>query len=328
MYYATPPHPFALDAAPEQTAFPSLAVPGAAEKGASCADLDVELVRAEDIRWYARNRGGIPFTSGEAAAKHTKNSAKNTGIAVLVFLVMAGGGGGGCFSNCGAASVNVLSPEDWRWVVTDADRRVVGLLDLKQARGCAARAVAGMEGGDLGVLESIRSAQRDRAAGLVDDKAQLAQQTAWLDELGPKPVMFVGPSPMMLGAGASAAADPPGTFSQASWVPNKSSFSILGTMHPWRGTVVLSEKSLTLLRLPIKGEQSAPDVNMPYADMASVEVKSMIKARWIVITHLDGHVDSFWLSNANVIDGERTEAAGALLKSMVPAKGLKSARGT
>ena len=131
MYYAPPPHPFAVSAAPEQTVFPSLPAPGAVEIGASCADLDVELARAESIRWYARNRGAIPFTSGEAAAKHTKNFAKNTGIAVLVFLAMAGGGGGGCLASCGPASANVLSPEDWRWVVTDADRGIVGLLDLK-----------------------------------------------------------------------------------------------------------------------------------------------------------------------------------------------------
>ncbi len=54
------------------------------------ADFDVELAQAENIRWMALNSGAVPLTAGEIAGKHVKNFAKDTGIALLVCVAMAG----------------------------------------------------------------------------------------------------------------------------------------------------------------------------------------------------------------------------------------------
>ena len=318
VYYATPPHPFLSEVAPEHASFPSLPAPGLAEQGASCAELDVELARAEAIRWYARDSGAMALTSGEAAGKHVKNFAKDTGIAVLVFFALAAGGGGPCLSNCGNTSVNVLSGEDWRWAVTAAQRRVIGLLELKRAKHCEARVMADTSVSDMEVLEGIRSVQHEGSAGHLDDHAQVVQETVWLDKLNPAPLT----PPIKLTA---SPVDPPGSYSGAVWVPNKSSYTVLGSTDPWRGAIELTDTALLLHRQPVKGETTGQEVQIPYADMASIETLKMIKARWIVITRRDGHVDSFWLSHGATIDRDRTEAVGELLKAKVPGKSADGA---
>ena len=98
-------------------------------------------------------------------------------------------------------------------------------------------------------------------------------------------------------------------------------FGVLSATYAWQSTVVLGESSLVMLRLPVKGEEGEQDVNVPYAEMASAEIKSMMRRRWVVIRGVDGHVYSFWLATDGAVDGKRTEAAGALLKSRVPVKG-------
>ena len=73
-------------------------------------------------------------------------------------------------------------------------------------------------------------------------------------------------------------------------------------------------------RLPKKRENTELELSIPYADMASIEIKTVMRARWIVMTRLDGHVDSFWFVHGMTIDLERTKAVGALLKTKVPEK--------
>ena len=315
VYYATPPHPFLSEVAPEHASFPSLPAPGLVEQSASCAELDVELARAEAIRWYARDSGAVPFTSGEAAGKHAKNVAKDTGIAVLVFVAMAAGGGGFC-PGCSGPSA-VLSPEDWRWTVTAAQHRTIGLLELKQAKHCEARVTADTSVSDREVLEGIHSVQHEGSAGHLNDKAQVAQETVWLDKLNPRPLAVAAPRAEL----TPSPPDPPGTFSHAVWVPNKSSFTVLGATDPWYGDIVLTDTSLILKRLLTKSETTEQEVRIPYADMASIETKRM----WVVMTHQDGHVDSFWLLSGATIDRERTKAMGELLKAKVPGKSADGA---
>ena len=318
VYYATPPHPFLSEVAPEHASFPSLPAPGLVEQGASCADLDVELARAEAIRWYARDSGAMALTSGEAAGKHFRNFAKDTGIAVLVFLAMSAGGGGPC-PGCSGPSA-VLSPEDWRWTVTAAQHRTIGLLELKQSKHCAARVMADTSVSDREVLEGIRSVQHEGSAGHLDDKAQVAQETVWLDKLNPAPL---APTELSVGIPQNAG-DMPATFTQAMWVPNKVSLSALGSK-PWQGAIVLTETSLILKKLPEKRESVEQELRIPYADMVSIEIRTVMRARWIVMTRTDGHMDSFWFVHGATIDRETTEAVGELLKAKVPGKSADGA---
>lgn len=308
VYYATPPHPFEMKVPAERVKFPSLPAPGALEQRANCAQLDVELARSATVRWYARQQGAVPFTTAEVAATHAKNAAKYTAITALAILMMAGGGGGCCGN--GSDTPAVLSAEDWRWAVTAADRRTIGLLQLKQAKHCEARAIAGADRGDLQILEQIESGERDRAAGHFADVAYATQTTRWLDQLNPAPL--TGPANVeSYGEGAGAA------FETAVWVPNLGSFDALQTVAPWQGVIVLTGKSLILQRQAPAGAATGQEIRIPYADIASVETRSKLRTRWVAVTQRDGHVDSFWFVHKLFLDRERTEAVGALLRSKI-----------
>jgi hypothetical protein len=313
VYYATPPHPFEMSVPAERVQFPSLPPLGAIEQRASCAELDVELARSEAVRWYARQQGAAPYTPGEVAATHAKNAAKYTAMTALVILMMAGGGGGCCGS--GGDRPALLSGEDWRWAVTAADRRTIGLLQLKQTRHCEARAVAGADRSDLQILEQIEIGERDRAAGHFVDTAYATQTTSWLDQLNPVPLRSPADLAHVNSYGEGAGA----VFDKAVWAPNLGSFKALQTVAPWQGTIVLTEKSLILQRQSAAGVATGQEIRIPYADIAAVETNSKMRTRWVAVTQRDGHVDSFWFVQRIVLDRERTEAVGALLRSKIPA---------
>lgn len=82
----------------------------------------------------------------------------------------------------------------------------------------------------------------------------------------------------------------------------------------------MTDTTLHLHRLPTKGKPAGQDVLVPYADIVSINTRKMIKARWIAITHVDGHVDSLWLAHGATIDRDRTEPVDELLKLKVTAK--------
>ena len=307
--------------APEHASFPSLPAPGVVEQGASCVDLDVELARAEAIRWYARDQGGAPFTPSEIAKTHAKNFAKDTGIAVLAFVALAGGGGSGCWSKCGDSSPNVLSTEDWRWAVTAAQRRVIGLLELKQAKHCPLGVVSGMDGGDLGVLEQIAGTRRQHAAGLVDDVVLSAQETSWLDKLNPAPLGPRDQSGRVVEYGEGVVQK----FDHVVWELDMNSWMSSGSANTLRGTIVLTEKSL-IVQLPSDERTSTgPVVHIPYNDMASVEMQSKMGMHWAVVRRLNGHAAVFWFQHRLSIERKRTEAVAALIKSRIPAKSAAEA---
>ncbi len=275
----------------------------------------MELARAEAIRWYARDQGAIPFTSGEAAKAHVKNAAKDTGVAVLVFFALAAGGGE-CLWDCGIAPASVLSREDWRWAVTAADRRVVGLLELKQAKHCDTRVVAGGDGVDLGIFAGIETGRRDRTAGRIDEAARLTEETAWLDKLSPAPLRARDQSGLIVDYGEGAVRN----MGNASWMPGVDLSHLEGSPTVLEGTILLTEKSIILRGKPDNGAASELLARVPYADMVSVEMKSKLGTHWVLVAQTNGHVDSFWLIHRIMGDVERTEELGALLKSKVPAQ--------
>ena len=318
-YYATPPHPFENAVPAELLAFPSLPTPGAVEQGATCADLDVELARAETVRWYARDQGAVPYTSGQITATHAKNAAKYTGEALLVFIALGGGGGNCC--GPGQATPAVLSVEDWRWAVTGAERRVVALLELKQAKHCASRAVDGASGGDLGILEGIEGDRRERETGHINEAAQLSQETAWLDKLNPLPL---GPRNAYgrivdYGEGASQ------NFGNAQWLAGVDFSAHMKASKVWEGTLVLTDKSVILQEKSDKPSANPTLVRISLADMMSVEIKARLGATFVVVTQVNGHVDTFWLIHRIMGDPKGTEELGVLLKSKIPVRSTPGA---
>ena len=122
---------------PEKYFYPKPKPAGAIEKSLSCEAIDVELARAEALRWFARDRGALPYTSGEKIAVHAKNTAIGVGI---VLLVLASGGNVPDIPSSepeiqrGAWAVN---NENFRWAVSAIDERIGGLLQIKDQKSCA-----------------------------------------------------------------------------------------------------------------------------------------------------------------------------------------------
>jgi hypothetical protein len=175
---------------PVKSNYPTLAKIGAAEQGMDCGDLDREIARAGTIRWYARQQGAAPYTEHEARVQHGKNAAFDVGIGVLVAVAVVGaaGGGGAAVIGGGGGGSSVeypVSSQELRWAVTAADRRELGLLQLKNQRNCAA--VKSPDGAmtDLDIFSRIETTHELLGAHQISDSEQRDQQTQLLDQLDP-----------------------------------------------------------------------------------------------------------------------------------------------
>ncbi|MBV8341254.1 MAG: hypothetical protein JO173_02625 [Gammaproteobacteria bacterium] len=165
---------------PVKESYPSLAAVGAVERGLDCSALDVEVARAGAIRWYARQSGAMPFTEHEALVQHGKNAAKDVGLTVIALLFAVGGGISPLHSSGATVSV-----EAFRWAVRAADRRELGLLQLKRARDCPARTTPGGDNTDLEILTQVEGNRAALKAGEISDLIQITRQTQLLDRLDP-----------------------------------------------------------------------------------------------------------------------------------------------
>jgi hypothetical protein len=126
--------------------------------------------------------GANPFTPHGARVQHATNAARtayNTAIGVPITVI----------------SILMLQPAYlyWesshavsaRWSVTAADRREIGLLEIKRDRSCPAQPLPGGEITDLYVLEQIESTLADLAAQRISEQEQMNQQTKLLDQFDP-----------------------------------------------------------------------------------------------------------------------------------------------
>jgi hypothetical protein len=195
---------------PAKEAYPSVAGIGAAEKGMDCGELDLEIARTGTIRWYARQQGVAPFTAHEALVQHGKNTAKDVGIGILVAVVLIGAAGGGGAAipfpaGGGGHGDHLISAEDLRWAVTAADRREVGLLQLKLPRSCPAVASPDRTTSDLDILSRIEATRAALGAHQISDLEQRDQQTQLLDQLDPSSSATVRVAPEFEFAAAAAA---------------------------------------------------------------------------------------------------------------------------
>jgi hypothetical protein len=175
---------------PNKGSYPSIAKVGAVEEGMDCGDLDREIARAGAIRWYARQQGAVPFTAHEALAQHEKNVGKDVGIGLLVAVVLvgaAGGGGPAAFGGGGGFSHEdgVITAEAFRWGVTAADRRELGLLELKDKKSCPPVKSPDSATSDMEILAKIKATRDALGAHQISDVEQRDQQAQLLDQLDP-----------------------------------------------------------------------------------------------------------------------------------------------
>lgn len=111
------------------------------------------------------------------------------------------------------------------------------------------------------------------------------------------------------------------TFDRVIWysgvdVLANSSSLVAASKQGIKGTLELTDRSLTLLTGSDAGAREGMGLQIPYSEIASVEVRRYINWRAVVIKRRDGKLDSFNIGGA-VIDRRQTQAAGELLRSKI-----------
>ena len=305
---------------PQKQGFPEPAAVGAAERALPCATLDTELARAEALRWFPRAHDALPFTGGEQMKLHAEHFAEDVGITVLVVMAMAAGGGGAipsCLGDCGGTPDTDwhASPQDYRWSVSALDARIEGLLRLKEAQRCSARATLAPAAGDLALLEALDARQAGNGGAGADAHARLAERTALFDALGPKPVVGV----------LRAYPVPAGEVAEQLWttihwyagVDALENFHTVTQQHPEDATLVLTDQSLIVdLHGPESGDARTGRVRIPYGDIAALRMDHYGLSQVLVLTRRDGHVDSLDLGRSH---HAATRALGAAIAARLPA---------
>jgi len=296
--------------APDKDRYPSLPGVGAPEKNLSCDELDVDLARTETIRWYARRRGALPFTSHEAAMKHAKNTMVYAGETILFIVAAAAGAGSVGSASSSAEDHSHADAVAYRWAVTAADGRIIGLLELKRERACAAQKIRMESETDLGILSQIEESRQALATNSTSDRDQRDLQTRLLDQFDP-PRSSTDQAEF-----ASAIL----THSETEWFPNADATQGLSkfiTGTKWHGKISLTDQELVFRPQAGADTPAATEVRIPYSDLASVVVAQHVRWRGVVVTQRDGHKDSFSIVQGGWVDGEATQVAGEFLKTRV-----------
>ena len=321
-----------------QARYPQLPAVGAAEKAFDCGTLSLEVERAATIRWYARHQSGSQaYTDHQARVLHTEHGLAIAGLVVLTVVVLAaasggyGGGtpvpiGGGFGGTAEPASVSV---QTYRWALTAADRREVALLELERDRSCEAHPTpAGST--DQQVLAAIAATHTALTAQRISDLEQMNQQTALLDQLDPPSPPFVRAATdrereaqvsmvrIPTDEGAAATRGSILWFQGADALDNFRHYqAALG--RALRGTVTLTDRSLTFLSDPEEGQTLGLGAQIPYSDISSITVSTFVANATVVVTRRDGKLDSFQIHGALGAGRTRTEALADELRARVRA---------
>jgi hypothetical protein len=340
---------------PAKYSYPELPSVGSAEKKYSCAQLDLELSRAEALRWFARNEGLMGYTPGQELAHHAVTTAIVVGVTFAIVAASAGGGTAGGFPNFSGppapqqdprSSLRALAGDGTlRWAITAADVRVAGLLRLKRDRSCAARSTLTDAAGDLQILRQFDALQTGSAPQKLSGVGLLHEQTRLLDSLGPRPL----PDGSLGDCGAfhcdtrtdqsetsapvvEAVRDMPElaqervqrVFSHAVWFGEKPSvygraMSVVRNTSP-TGNLVIFDKSLVFTGSA--GVAPPVRIRISYTDVASVELGSFGPNRWVAVHTRDGQTHFFTLmQQGGGLDRSQTRVAGLLLQSDLRAPG-------
>ncbi len=83
-----------------------------------------------------------------------------------------------------------------------------------------------------------------------------------------------------------------------------------------KGTLELTDRSLTLLTGSDSAARAGMGLRIPYSEIASVDIRHQVNWRAVVIKRRDGKIDSFRIGGA-FVDRKQTEAAGELLRSKI-----------
>jgi len=122
------------------------------------------------------------------------------------------------------------------------------------------------------------------------------------------------------------------TFGSVTWysgvdvLANSSTFVEAGEQ-AIKGTLELTDRSLTLLTGSEAGTRTGMGLRIPYSEIASVDIRHHINWHAVVIKRRDGKIDSFNIFGGIFIDRKQTEAAGELLQSKIqtqPVTGQKA----
>jgi len=328
-----------------KSSFPVVPTVGDAERGMNCQELEREIARAGTIRWYARQHlGAIPFTRHEAAVQHIDNTLEYVAIGVGAAIALAGAagpgfsagggslGGGGVGWGGGGVAADPAMPtlEAYRWAVTAADRRELGLLALKRERSCPGTAVPSGARTDLQLLGEVESTRRALEARQISDIDQRNQQTVLLDELDPRASATV----RLLSARESAAQD----AAQNSWSEHEAQFGAagavvaqyrnIGVVHSphcryskdWKSlmrgvTVAVAERAVVWDELHEDGSHHWRGIK--YADLEDTTIEQHFLFRDnLRLRHRDGSCDFFMLHDHKVME------ASALIRSQQAAAGV------
>lgn len=274
---------------PSQDVFPSLAAVGPIEQAMGCDSLLVESQRAETVRWWARVTGAMPFTAHEISQQRTHTAEMVAGAVVAWPLLLYGAVAGVAqlavdpvMNPGGKPLPHFVSVNAYRWAVTAADRRELGLLRLKRDHVCAARTVGKGSGTDLTILADIDDSVRALAAKQLAEDEQMARQTRWLDQFYPLP-------PIPVVAPLSDRID-----FKVEWRSN------VDTVHhpmkalnrfPLVGYMQIHEDGLRFSGKPVFGKHKDTEIQVPYSELSNAEVVQIVDWQGVVITYRDGHQD-------------------------------------
>jgi hypothetical protein len=323
---------------PDRALYPNLPNVGPAEQGLSCEDVAIDLGRAETIRWFARQQGARPYTAHQAAVEHTKNTLGYIALTAFVIVAVAAcgseGGASACggFGGTGAPAPIAPDAKAFRWAVTAADRRIVGLLAIKREHQCATRVTATEAGSDLAILERIEASRAALRAKQIDEEQQMDQQTMLLDKLDPPPPKLPVPAaPSSLAAEIAAATAIPSDREAAT--PNLYDAEVDwyadadGEAHGFktfskaaqRGHLTVTKDALGFLPNSPAGGPAAHETLISIADLADATICQFGVWRGVVITRKDGHKDTFGVESGSMNVPGAAQEVSDLLKSRIPA---------
>jgi hypothetical protein len=338
---------------PAKDSYPQLPAVGAAEKGLPCMQLEVELSRAEALRWFARNEGLMGYTPAQVLEHHAVTTAE---VAAVAFLLLASGGYGGgpnfsgppAFQKDAARSLrDQVGYEQLRWAITAADLRIAGLLHIKRANGCPERSTLAGDS-DLQMLQQFDALKDGSAANKPSGVALLHEQTRLLDTLGPRPL----PEGRLADCGlyrcdnSTDQGETSGTvveltrllsdlkdervqhiFAHAVWFGETA--SVFGrvklevTHKELSGSLVVFDRSLVFARTSAADSNpnsgATPPVRIPFSNLESIQVGSLALNRWVVAHTRDGH--AYYFAVRGQWGRSQTLAAGRLLQTELQTPG-------
>ena len=271
---------------PEESRYPRVSSVGKAEREMSCEALDVELARADAVRWFARARGALPYTHAEAIKVHARNVGVGFGIAVAaVFIAGAMADCPVCFGGAGGWGGGgghgyAVPPEKLRFAVTAADERIAGLLQLKSEKSCAALPSLQEGTTDLELWSKVSSVTAATESAEDADRIALLARTEAFDLLGPKAVHD-------------------SLSRNISWLPNRAVVASddgqgTGMENVWTGSLALAGDDMVLRfkeRDPSAGVEER-EIRVPFAALESVDLREERKSHTLLLTLRDGQFAS------------------------------------